>query len=450
MHKTFLIIKREFLSRIRKPSFIIMSILGPLIFSSTLLLPAWFASIEDHEVRTIAVVDSSHLFRGTIQNTEHLKFEFLDTTQISDIRSTFSKRGYWGVLYISHVVTYTPGGVILFSHKHPNLGLKLHIKTSLEKEIEKQKLRANNIHDIDNILKSIRTDLTLRTVKLTEDGRESETDSNLATIVAYVCGVLIYMFIFLFGSQVMRGVVEEKSNRVIEVIISSVKPFQLMMGKIVGIGLLGLAQFIIWCLFTFGFVQIAQKTMFPELSKSPTELAITQDIMDKNDMSTRKEVSIETESSAQVHDLMESMNQINFGFIILSFVFFFIGGYLLYGSMFAAIGSAGDTDTDIQQFVLPVTIPLIISIFIMINTINDPDSSLSFWASMIPLTSPIVMMARIPYGVPIGEFILSGFILIVSFLATTWLAAKIYRTGILMYGKKISYKEMWKWLRYKN
>ncbi len=429
-----------------------MSILGPFLFAAIAILPMYFATLNDNEVKVIAVADSSHIFTGRIPETQTLKFKYLKYADISDLKKNFRAKGYWGILFISHTITYSPDAAELISYSQPGISVKMHIQNAIEKEIEHQKLLAHNIANIDDILQSIRTTINLRTIKLEEGGKSKESYTELYMIVGYISGFLIYLFIFLFGSQVMRGVIEEKTNRIVEVIVSSVKPFELMMGKIIGIAGVGLLQFVIWVTLTLGLIASAQQVLAPQLSKSVTEKALSQDIMSKSNISvnTMKAVQVTSDNTAKYEDLFKSIKSVNFGIMIGSFLFYFIGGYLLYASLFAAIGSAVDNESDTQQFMLPVTIPLILAMVIMVNTINNPDSSLSFWFSIIPFTSPIIMMVRIPFGVPYWQIELSAGILIASFIFTTWLAGKIYRTGILMYGKKVSYTELWKWIRYKG
>jgi ABC-2 type transport system permease protein len=450
MNKIGIIIKREYLTRVRKKSFIIMSILGPFIFAAFTVIPVWFASMEDTSVKTIAVVDSSHIFTGTIPETPALKFKYLENANIEDLKNTYKQQGYWGILYVSHIVTHTPNAVELISDAQPNMSMKIHIENALEKEVERQKLLANNISNLEQILKSVETKISLKTIKLGDDGNENESSTGLAMAVGYISGFLIYIFVLMFGTQVMRGIIEEKSNRIIEVIVSSVKPFELMMGKIIGIAGVGLTQFIIWIVLTAGLIGFAQNTLFPELGKTPTQKVVAQDIMSAPNQPVQvvSQNLPDNEKTAAFKDLIEATQHINFAVMIAAFIFFFLGGYLLYASLFAAIGSAVDNDADTQQFMFPITIPLILAIYVMINTINNPEGSISFWFSFIPLTSPIVMMVRIPFGVPYWQILISGLILIATFIATTWMAAKIYRTGILMYGKKASYKELWKWLKY--
>ncbi len=266
--------------------------------------------------------------------------------------------------------------------------------------------------------------------------------------------MMIFFFIFFFGSQVMRGVIEEKVSRIIEVIVSSVKPFQLMMGKIIGVGLTGLTQFLIWSILSAMLITGLKAAFFPELNQTPTEQVVSSDLFGQGASGENLvNRSAETEASSEMdmaQEIFASLKSINAGVMIGSFLFFFIFGYLLYAAMFAVIGSAVDNETDTQQLIFPVILPLVLGLYVMISAINNPDNALSFWFSIIPFTSPVVMMVRIPFGVPWWQLALSGSLLIGTFLGMTWVAGKVYRTGILMYGKKNSYKEIWKWLRYSS
>ena len=451
MGKINLIIQREYLTRVRKKSFLIMTILGPILFAAFLIVPAWLATIQDTEEKVIAVVDNSGLFNNKIPDTEYLSFRYLDNANLDSLKKDFKQKGYYGILFIPEIVTYSPNSVELFSDKQPSLSIKTHISSALEKEIENKKLKAHNIENLDEILESVKTSVHINTIKITESGTEKQSSTGIAMVVGYAAGFLIYFFIFLFGAQVMRGVLEEKTNRIVELMVSSVKPFQLMMGKIIGLALVGLTQFILWILLTFGLVAAGQSILFPDLNKTATEKVTSQQYFSSPasaDQNNESQLSVASDDVSQIKDILQSLKNINFGAMIGSFIFYFLGGYLLYASLFAAIGSAVDNETDTQQFMFPITIPLILGIFVMLNTINNPEGSIAFWFSIIPFTSPIVMMVRIPFGVPYWQLALSMGLLVLTFIGTTWLAAKIYRTGILMYGKKVNYKELWKWLKY--
>ncbi|MEE4198988.1 MAG: ABC transporter permease [Bacteroidales bacterium] len=445
MNKINLIISREYLTRVKKKSFIIMTILGPILFAALFIGPAWIASLEDTEIKNIAVIDSSGIFTNKLPDTDYIKFEYIQDQSINEVRKNFSETDYYAVLQILPSITYEPSAVHLYSKKKPSFSVKSHIASSMERELKNKKLRSHGIDEA--ILESIKSDVSIRTIQWTDDGEAKESSTEIAMAVGYAGGFMIYIFIFMFGAQVMRGVIEEKSNRIVEIIVSSAKPFQLMMGKIVGIALVGLTQFILWILLTFIIVSGVKTAFFPELGTQNAQEVVVQDLFEEQDVTQME--NMQAQNMDQFSSIFNSIKSIDFGVIIGSFIFFFLGGYLLYGSLFAAIGSAVDNEADTQQFMFPITIPLILGIFVMINAINTPDSSVAFWFSIIPLTSPIVMMVRIPFGVPYWELALSMGLLVLTFLATTWMAGRIYRTGILMYGKKVNYKELWKWIKYK-
>lgn len=460
MSKTALIIKREYLTRVRKKSFIIMSILGPILFAAFMIVPGVLATMEDKEVKTIAVIDQSTILTSystgepvsVIPNTETIKFKVVQDTDLETLKAHLEETGYYAVLFIPENI-FSSERAILYSYKQPSLEVSMHIENAIEKEIEDLKLIANKIENLDQILKEIETNIKVTKIKWSRDGEDRKTSTGVVMAVGYLAGFMIYFFIFLFGAQVMRGVLEEKTNRIVEVIVSSVKPFQLMMGKIIGIGLVGLTQFLIWVVFTGILVVGAQQLFMPELSAvNPTQQVAPGELFSQEGAGVSEiATGIEDpEANELIMEVMGSIGSINIGLLFFSFIFYFLFGYLLYGSMFAVVGAASDNETDTQQFMLPITLPLILAIFVMINTINNPEGPLAFWFSMIPFTSPVVMMVRIPFGVYAWELALSGGLLVLTYLGMTWVAGKIYRTGILMYGKKVTYKELWKWLRYKN
>lgn len=427
-----------------------MTLLAPILMAAMFIVPVWIMTQDDVEEKIIAVVeDETNMFKDVIPNTQHLKFEYLGDATLDELKTNFSDKGYYGILYISPKAAYIPNVVQLISHKQPPLDLTIHIANALEKEIEKKKLETYDIKDLDKILKAVSTNIRVQTIKINDDGIEKETSTGLSMGIAYISGFLIYILTFIFGAQVMRGVIEEKTSRVVEVIISSVRPFQLMLGKIIGIGLVGLTQFILWIIITAVIITSAQSLLLPD-DVGAIPLAVTQNIMSSAPVEQEQISAINTQELNEIQQVFNSLKNINWGLILTSFLFYFLGGYFLYASLFAAVGSAVDNETDTQQFMIPITIPLILGLFVAMGTFQNPESSMAFWFSIIPLTSPIVMMARLPFGVPYWELILSMTILVLTFFGTTWMAAKIYRTGILMYGKKPTYKELWKWLRYKN
>jgi ABC-2 type transport system permease protein len=450
MNKISVIIKREYITRVRKKSFIIMTILAPLLMASIIILPTVLMMNQAGDYKKIAVIeDNSDLFKGVIKNMKDAEFVYLDNTKVEDLKNSFEKAGYYGILWISPELVNTPNAVELISKKQPPIGLLQHIENSLKKEIERQKLLAYKIDNLDDIMKNVETNVSVQTINIDASGVVKKTSTGIAMALAYILGFLMYMLVFIFGAQVMRGVIEEKTSRVVEVIISSVKPVQLMMGKIVGIALVGLTQFLIWIFLTIGIVTIVKTTMLSKTNLTELTQTGSQSLMAESQQiaGTAKAAN----SSPQFEEFSKMFNNITnqpWGLIIICFIFYFITGYLLYASVFAAIGSAVDNETETQQFMLPVTIPIILALMVAMGTMQNPESPLAFWCSMIPLTSPIVMMARIPFGVPYWQIAVSMLIMLVTFAAFVWMAAKVYRTGILMYGKKTSWKEMWKWLRY--
>jgi ABC-2 type transport system permease protein len=453
MNKISVIIKREYVTRVRKKSFIIMTILAPVLMAAIIILPTALMMNQDGDFKKIAVIEEkSDLFKDVIKNTKDAEFVYLENTKIEDLKSSFEAAGYYGVLYISPELVNTPNAIELISKKQPPIGLLQHIENSLEKEIERQKLLAFKIENLDEIMKSINTNVTVQTINIDSSGVAKKTSTGIAMALAYILGFLMYMLVFIFGAQVMRGVIEEKTSRVVEVIISSVKPVQLMMGKIVGIALVGLTQFLIWIVLTVGIAGVLKSTMLSDINMSEISQSVPQNMMTSGDnQAAASEAVAQASVSPELLEFSKmfdsAMNQ-PWLLIIVSFIFYFITGYLLYASVFAAIGSAVDNETETQQFMLPVTIPIILALMVAMGTMQNPESSISFWFSMIPLTSPIVMMARIPFGVPYWQIGVSMLLMLVTFAAFVWMAAKVYRTGILMYGKKTSWKEMWKWLRY--
>ncbi len=450
MNKISIIINREYITRVSKKSFILMTILAPILMAALIILPTVVMLNQEMDYKKIAVIgDEADLFRGVLKNTKTLEFVYLDGVNVNDLKKTFEEAGYYGILYISSELVNTPNAVQLISKKQPPIADLQYMENSLKNEIEKQKLMAYNIENLDEIMKKVETKVSIQTQKIDDSGQIKDTSTGIAMFLAYFGGFLMYMLVFMFGAQVMRGVIEEKTSRVVEVIVSSVKPVQLMMGKIIGIALVGLTQFLIWVLLTFAIVGVLRTTVLKD--KNITEISQTapQNLMDKDQQAAVQEQMVQTSSQiSEFTKMFESAMNQPWGLIIFSFIFYFITGYFLYASIFAAIGSAVDNETETQQFMLPVTIPIILALMVAIGTMQNPESSLSFWCSIIPLTSPIVMAARIPFGVPAWQLILSMALMVVTFIAFVWMAAKIYRTGILMYGKKTSWKEMWNRLRY--
>jgi ABC-2 type transport system permease protein len=444
VNKISIIIQREYFSRVKKKSFIIMTILGPILMASIWVIPLYLANISDEE-KTIQVLDETGIFVSLFKNSEDLKFVPVDI-DIETAKNNLDLSGNYALLYIPQTQLSLPTTGILYSDRQPSLDVKSYIKDVMKKEVEKLKLEASGVKP--DILESIKTGINLNTIKIDADGVEEKSFTEVSMALGIFSGILIYMFIFMYGAQVMRGVIEEKTNRIIEVIVSSVKPFELMMGKIVGVALVGLTQFLLWVFLTLAIVSVFTVAMSDGtvLTKSETLFQEQGKMLDGQQLAEFSDKMAEKDDMTV--QLLEAVSSVNYLEMIGAFIFFFLTGYLMYAALFAAIGSAVDSEADTQQFMLPITIPLILSLVMSQFIITNPDGPVAFWLSMIPLTSPVVMMIRIPFGVPYIELFASMAILVLSFLAATWMAGKIYRTGILMYGKKVSYRELWKWLKY--
>lgn len=447
MKNILLVLKREYLTRVKKKSFIIMTILAPVLIAAVYGIAIW-AVLQGTETKMISIVDESQLFAEKFSNSESYTFQYLDEP-IVEAKDNFKESQANALVYIPADILESPGGVQIYAERGIPLELQSKIENSIEREIEKIKLTEAGI--TQSVLQSAKMKVDSETISL-KDGEEKKSSSGAATAIGMLCGFLIYMAVFIYGAQVMRGVMEEKTSRIVEVIISSVKPFQLMLGKILGVALVGLTQFGLWILLTFAVMSIGSNVVLPMVADSQEK--ITESAMASLPPEAREAAMSQAgggDIMAQVMpEFFQVLETLPIATIVVSFLFYFFGGYMLYSSLFGAVGSAVDSETDTQQFMIPITIPIIASIMIAQFVMRDPNGSLAFWFSMIPLTSPIIMMVRIPFGVPIWEIVLSITLLIGGFIFTTWLASRIYRIGILMYGKKPTWKELGKWVFYKG
>jgi ABC-2 type transport system permease protein len=438
MNKILLIIQREYVSRVRNRAFILTTLLTPLIFI-LLIGGATFFSMQGKSNHKIAVIDANGFFKGNMKNTSELEFVFADDVDTSN----FIQKGYTDILLIPKYEENKKMQYIIRSKKSLGISLRSSIERKIKSAIEDKQLQDNGITRAQ--LDSIHADAQSGELKTLQQGEHGvkESSEGLAFGIGYGCGILIYITLLIYGMMVLRGVMEEKTNRIAEVIISSVKPFQLMMGKIIGIGAVGITQFLLWIILIFSLFTAAQAFISPDTLEQVRALQQNGGVMPGG---TAMQVS---ENAQKLYSFQNTMSTANWPLIITCFIFYFIGGYLFYASLFAAVGSVMEDVNSSQSLTIPVTMPIIFSFIIMTSAIQAPDSPLAVWSSIIPLSSPIVMMARIAFGVPgtvpywqLGASIAS---LILGFMFTTWLAGKIYRTGILLYGKKITWKEMAKW-----
>jgi ABC-2 type transport system permease protein len=465
MNKIWLIIQREYLTRVRKKSFLVISLLAPLLVALTTVGIAKFSSSSEADV--VAVHDASGLgLAARLQDTDEVHFVPAAPGPLAAAQAAFEKAKPKQEALLDIPASFTldnPQGIQVMGKGNVALKRQLNIRKAVTKAVSELKMARSGIKQetIDNLQAKIE----LSAINLDEVGGQ-RNDAGTTTGMAYILSILVYMFIFIYGVQVMRGVSEEKSNRIMEVMISSVKPFQLMMGKILGIAGVVLTQFSLWLLLSWGITTVVAPLLLSD--DKPTTTVTTTAATSANSATAAQPGTTATASPATSTTSPDAMTEapkpgqpfsiwgmlggLPIGSIIGGFLFYFLGGYLLYSSLFAAIGSAVDDQTDAQQFMFPVTIPLILSYIVSINVIinGDPNGPLAFWLSMIPLTSPIAMVMRLPFGVPAWQLALSGTLLIAGFVAATWVAARIYRVGILMYGKKVTYKELSKWMFYKG
>ncbi len=436
MNKIWLIIQREFMTRVRKPTFIVMTILGPILSAGVFILPAYLATLPTDD-RVVMVLDEQSLMNFD-RGKESVRFRYLPPQKfdLEKAQQYFEEEEDYALLYIPFSQSGDPDFIarnsLLFSKGSVSMGVQGYIESKLEKYIQAEKLKAQGVEP--DVLALTKTNVNIRTFNI-EKGVETESMVPVKMGIGYVAAFLIYFFVFLYGAQVMRGVIEEKTSRIVEVMISSVKPYQLMAGKIFGLAAVALTQFLVWVIFGVIFYALALTFIIGD-KLDPAKIATGTPAPDlSNDF---------------VFTAFRTLESINFPLIISCFIFFFLFGYLLYAALFAAIGSAVDKESDTQQFMLPVSLPLIAALIVLFRALDNPDGPLAFWFSMVPFTSPVVMMARIPFNVPAWELALSMVVLLLSFIAILWLAARIYRTGILMYGKKPNFREIIKWISYKR
>ena len=432
-----LIIKREYLTKVRNKSFIVMTFLSPMIMIALVAVVAYLSQLNNNKERTIAILDESGILSDVFVNSENTTYTLLDGTPLDDALEVIKMDESYGLLYIAKIdnLSDIANNIKFYSEESPSLTVISGLERKLENRLTDLKLEKDGV-DIEKIRAS------KTNIDIAQESFEGEKTSKIDNVVKLafggIAGYLLFMFIIIYGNMIMRSVIEEKTSRIIEVIISSVKPIQLMMGKIIGTSLAGITQFVIWVVLG-GIMFTLVSTIFGiDMSQMQTP---QQEVMHQ---------AMQTEGAqAMAENILTSIYNLPITNLIVAFMFFFIGGYLLYSSLYAAIGAAVDNETDTQQFMLPILMPLILAVYVGVFTvIEDPHGTVSTVFSFIPFTSPVVMLMRIPFGVPLWQQGLSLLLLIGTFMFAVWFAAKIYRVGILMYGKKPSYKELFKWIKY--
>ena len=434
MRKIILIIKREYFSRVKKKSFLVMTFLVPILIIGMYALIFALSMQGGDNIPAVEVIDDSGIFNKGLENKKSATFRKSELS-LAEAKQKVIKNEDAFVLYIPGNIS-NGGTIEMFSQKKAGISVINTIESQLNDQMRTKLLADAGIDVL--MLDKIKPKLSVVSKELTLEG-EKDSSSGAAMAVGFAAAILIYMSLFIYGIQVMRGIIEEKTSRIVEVVISSVKPFQLMMGKIVGIGLVGLTQFLLWITLSIGLMTVASQVMFKgKMDQIKSEVPMN-----------KQAAAVSTDGPGM--DIIKAVQTVDWTYILPIFIIFFLGGYMLYSALFAAVGSAVESDTETQQFMLPITLPLLFTYIMSFSFIvNNPDSSLSFWLSIIPFTSPIAMMVRLPFGVPNWELALSIILLIAGFIFTTWVASRIYRVGILMYGKKVSFAELGKWFMYKE
>lgn len=432
MNKILIIIQREFLKRVRTKGFIILTITMPFIMAALVFVPLWLSSIENDEQQKVAVIDPTGVYAKALKASKSFAFS-AQPVITEEMRSEDSP--YDAVVAISGDLVKNNGKVTIYSHKEIPGNMLDYIQSKLNETVQKQKLEATGIAGLDKIIDDVQRDVNMKTVKWSKEGDEQASSTYVAIIVGGIFTLLIYIFVITYGGMVMQSVIEEKTNRIMELLVSSVKPFQLMMGKIIGVMLVGIAQMALWGVMLSIIMTVASVGF--GISQAPS-------------IATGQPMPSPTMNMSQdTQELLTAIVNLPYAEIGLMFIIMFVGGYLLYSSFFAATGASINEQEDANQFVVPITMITLFGLYAAMYSIENTDGPLAFWASLFPLTSPIVMMIRIPFGVPLWQELLSIVLLYASAFLMIWIGGKIYRVGILMYGKKPSIKEIIKWMRYK-
>ena len=449
------IIAREYMTRVRKKSFLLITFLGPIFFAAVCLLPAIIMNMTSEETKNIALVDESGIIMPRVQDSELVDFNDYTGFSVDTLKTQMLSKEIDIIVSVSPLDTASRSvNVTAYAAKPISVDMKAAIAKQIDEAVEDYRLTLYEMDGLKQIMEEVESHVTVETVKVTEDGSEEASSSEASMIISLVLAMIIYMFIIMFSGMVMQSVIEEKASRVVEVLVSSVKATELMFGKIIGVACVAMTQFMLWVVLTFGLVTVVSSVVgFDSLLGSATASTeqmnqLTESLM-TDEMNMNMMTTVNMPQEGEMGAMIEALAKIDYAQLLFAFVVYFILGYLLYASFFAAIGSAVENEADTQQLQLPVTIPLMLAFFIAFYAFKAPDSPIVFWGSMIPFTSPIVMLARIPYDVPTWELLLSIGILVLTFIACGWASAKIYKIGILMFGKKTSFQDLWKWLKQK-
>ena len=446
-----IIISREYLTRVKKKSFLLTTFLVPVLFAAMCILPSVIMMMAKDSGKKVAVVDQSGIVMPYLADTEAIDYTDYSTTPVDTMKSQFSDLELDALLVISPIDTVgRTVDVATYSEKPVSIDMKDAISSRVDEAVEDYRLTFYDRADLKQIMAEVESDVSISTFTLDESGEEKITSSEVYMIISMILSIIIYMFIAMFSGMVMQSVIEEKASRVVEVLVSSVKATELMFGKIIGVACVALTQFLLWIMLTAVLVGgFSAFVGFDSLMDDPAQTEQLMQMAGQPGGMSVEEITAMAQDQSEFGAIMSTLRDLNYVQLILAFVIYFALGYLLYASFFAAIGSAVENEADTNQLQMPVTVPLLLAFFIALYAFRAPDSPIVFWGSMIPFTSPIVMLARIPYGVPTWELALSIALLALTFIACAWVSAKIYKIGILMFGKKTTFKDLWKWLRMK-
>ena len=447
LHRINIIIGREYLNRVKKKSFLIVTFLVPVLFAALCMLPALIINGLNEESKTLAVVDESSVVMPYLQDSELVSYKDCTGRSVEELKAELGESDYDAILAISPLDTVARTvSADIFSLKPLGIELGEIVNSRINDAVEAYRISTYDIEDLKVIMEEVKADVKLRSYTLDEEGKETINESGVFMIVSMVLGMIIYMFIVIFGGMVMSSVIEEKSSRVVEVLVSSVKATELMFGKIIGIALVAITQFLLWVVLTAAIIGIVGSIAGPSLLADADTATMVQ-MSAGVDAAQAEAIASAMSEPGEMSVILTTLKNMPIATILVCFLVFFVFGYMLYASLFAAIGSAVENEGDTQQLQIPVTIPILIGFFIAIYAFKAPESPLVFWGSMIPFTSPIVMLARLPFGVPAWEIIVSIVLLIATVVLCAWISAKIYRVGILVFGKKSTFKDLWKWFK---
>lgn len=439
-----IVIGREYSTRVRKKSFLLTTFITPILFAALCLVPAFLMTNMKESAKRLAVVDNSGIVLPYLEDGETVSYVDMSSSDADSVKVRLAELGCDGVLVVSPLDSAAKTiSAEIYSPSPLGIDLEENLGNRLDDALENYRVESYGIEGLAQIMEDVKVNVPLRSYTISDDGEEKVSESGVYMLVSMILGMVIYMFIVMFGAMVMSSVIEEKSSRVVEVLVSSVKATELMFGKIIGIAFVALTQFLLWIVLTVAIVGVVGTLAGPSLASSldPAEMSQMAG-MDAGQLASMT-------GSSELGVIISSLSNMHLGTILVCFLIFFVLGYMLYASLFAAIGSAVENEGDSSQLQMPVTVPLMIAFFVALYAFKAPESTLVFWCSLIPFTSPIVMLARLPYGVPTWEIVLSIILLALTFALCAWLSAKIYKVGILMFGKKTSWKDLWKWLKQK-